>query len=118
MQAAFSPDSRHVITASLDRTARLWEVDSGRPRGAPLRHRGPVRSVAFSPDGRTVLTGSNDGVAQVWEVDSRRPLGEPLRHLGWVQQVGFRPDGKAAITAGPASTTPWRAGISEPDGDR
>ena len=105
MQAAFSPDSRLVITASLDRTARLWEVDGGRPRGAPLRHRGPVRSVAFSPDGRTVLTGTNDGTAQIWEVASHWPLGEPLRHKGWVQQVVFRPDGNVAITAGEGAST-------------
>src|SRR5262249_22870852 len=91
--------------ASLDRTARVWEVDSGRPFGAPLQHRGPVRSVAFSPDGRTVLTGSNDGTAQVWEVASQRPLGEPLRHKGWVQQVGFRPDGNVAIVAGQVEGT-------------
>ena len=105
MQAAFSPDSRLVITASLDRTARIWAVDGGRPVGAPLRHRGPVRSVAFSPDGRTVLTGSNDGTAQFWDVASHGPLGGPMRHEGWVQQVAFRPDGNVALTASQGDST-------------
>ena len=41
-----------------DRTARLWDLASGRPLGEPMPHRGEVSAVAFSPDGRTVLTGS------------------------------------------------------------
>ena len=87
--------------------------------GAPLRHRGPVRSVAFSPDGRTVLTGSNDGAAQIWEVASQQPLGEPLRHKGWVQQVAFRPEGNVAITAGRRVDNTVRLwDLRNPAGDR
>ena len=41
-----------------DNTARLWDVKTGQPRGAALKHEGVVNAVAFSPDGQTALTGS------------------------------------------------------------
>ena len=30
LSAAFSPDARRVVTASFDKSARVWEADSGK----------------------------------------------------------------------------------------
>ena len=35
--AAFSPDGKRIVTASEDKTARLWDAETGKPIGEPLK---------------------------------------------------------------------------------
>jgi dipeptidyl aminopeptidase/acylaminoacyl peptidase len=65
--AQFSPEGRRVVTASDDKTARLWDAVSGKPIGEPMRHEKAVNSAQFSPDGQRVVTVSDDETARVWE---------------------------------------------------
>jgi WD40 repeat protein len=96
---AFSPDGKLALTGSWDKTARLWDVATGKVLGPPLEHQDAVVAVAFSPDGKTVLTGSDDNTARLWEVATGKALGPPLKHLGRVTAVAFSPDGKTVLTA-------------------
>jgi WD40 repeat protein len=72
--ASFSPDGRRVVTASEDKTARLWDAATSQPLGQPMEHTGTVTSASFSPDGRRVITASLPSTAQLWEVDSGKLL--------------------------------------------
>ena len=35
--AAFSPDGKRIVTASGDKTARVWDAATGKPIGQPLK---------------------------------------------------------------------------------
>ena len=56
----FSPNGKWVATASEDRTARVWEVASGR-EVASLPHPGKVLGVSFGSDGEVLATGCDPG---------------------------------------------------------
>ena len=53
--AVFSADGARVLTASEDRTARLWEAATGKDFAVLRGHEGRVVSALFSPDGARVL---------------------------------------------------------------
>lgn len=96
---AWSPDGKRVATASNDKSARVWDADSGQPVTPPLMHQGVVSVVAWSPDGRRVATASGDGTARVWDADSGQPVTPPLMHQGVVYAVAWSPDGRRVATA-------------------
>ncbi|WP_437511960.1 nSTAND1 domain-containing NTPase [Sorangium sp. So ce1099] len=97
--ASYSPDGRRIVTASWDKTARVWNADG---TGEPLVLRGHedlVYSAAFSPDGKRIVTGSYDRTARVWSANG---TGEPLvlrGHEDRVYSAVFSPDGKRIVTA-------------------
>jgi WD40 repeat protein/tetratricopeptide (TPR) repeat protein len=95
--AAFSPDGRRVVTASADRTARVWDLATGEAITSPLRHDDEVTQALFSPDGRLVLTASKDGTARLWNAGTGQPAAR-FAHRGPVDHVAFSPDGRLVLT--------------------
>jgi WD40 repeat protein len=97
--AAFSPDSRLVVTASDDWTARVWDATSGTEL-AVLEHDSWVGDARFSPDGRRIVTasGAGDNTARVWDTESGKQLAE-LEHPDRVREVAFSPSGRWVATA-------------------
>jgi WD40 repeat protein/serine/threonine protein kinase/tetratricopeptide (TPR) repeat protein len=97
--AAFSPDSRTVISASMDGTAQLWDAASGKSIGSPFHHEGDAPEVAFSPDGKSVLTFSDGRTAQLWDPTTGKPLRLPLRlpPQFHILHVAFPDEGKIVL---------------------
>ncbi len=109
----FSNDGEMIATAAMDEDivpaptnflnsgseVRMWQTQTARRLGPPLRHPAPVWSVAFSPDNRILMTGSRDGQARFFLVATGAPMGDPLQLDGTVTAVAFRSDGLAAVAA-------------------
>jgi WD40 repeat protein len=52
----FRADGKALLTASWDKTARIWDIATGKPLGPPLQHRAQVESGDLSPDGAMAIT--------------------------------------------------------------
>jgi len=66
----FSPDGRHLVTASEDKTARIWNIETGRELAILRGHGEEVTGALFSHDGKTLLTLSDDQSARLWRFNA------------------------------------------------
>jgi hypothetical protein len=92
---AISGDSRWLVTAGADKTARLWDLTAEDPSQTAVVLRGHdnlVLAVAISADNRWLVTAGVDKTARLWalRVDelintARRVTGRNLNHKEWEQ---------------------------------
>ena len=65
---AFSPCGQTLVSASWDKTVRLWSVSSGACLRVLRGHTDCVNSVAFFPNGKRLVSGSKDETIRIWAV--------------------------------------------------
>ena len=71
--AAFeSVEGWHLVTASDDRSVRIWRMDTGELRRVIDGHPRPVRTVqaVAMPDGPKLATGSTDQRVRLWDAEA------------------------------------------------
>jgi len=95
----FSPDGGRVASASSDRSARVFSVESGACIALLEGHRDDVNAVAWSPDGACVATASFDGTARIYAAATGALLAVCAGHEADVNGVAWSPDGRLLATA-------------------
>ncbi|TDL13687.1 WD40 repeat-like protein, partial [Rickenella mellea] len=97
---AFSPDSKHIVSGSNDKTIRVWDAETGTVTLGPLEgHTEGISSVAFSPNGKHIVSGSDDETIRVWDAETGIVTLGPLEgHTSYITTVTFSPDGKHIVS--------------------
>jgi DDB1- and CUL4-associated factor 13 len=71
MDVQFSPTGEELVSASYDRTVRLWSRSRGSSRDVyHTKRMQRVFSARFTPDNNYVLSGSDDGNVRMWRVNA------------------------------------------------
>jgi len=97
--AAFSPDGARIVTASRDRTARIWDATMGTEIKVLRGHEQWVESAVFSPDGARIVTTSADRTARIWNATTGTEIKVLRGHEERVASAGFSADGAHIVTA-------------------
>lgn len=112
LAARFTGDGR-VITASRDRTAKLWSAEGKTLAELSQGHEYLASSAVFFDNGRRLITGAGDNTAREWDVATGAELGV-FRGTGRVGTIAVDPAGRFLVTGGPDNSAQlWEIGSHE-----
>jgi WD40 repeat protein len=111
--AFFSPDGKRVVTGSHDRTARIWDVASGRELTVLKGHEGPVTFVRWSPDGKWIVTVGRDRTARIWDAATGQEIVTLRRQEQEFHAATFSNDGRQVLAESWADARLWPLDLLE-----
>jgi len=97
--AAYSPDGTRIVTASADKTARVWDARTGIELLVLSGHADRVQTAAYSPDNTRIVTAAADKTARIWDARSGATVAVLTGHGDAVNCAVFSPDGARVVTA-------------------
>jgi|SRR5579864_6991745 len=96
---AWSPNGTRLVTANMDKTAKIWDVTTGKELFALFGHRDAISSVVWSPDGMQLATASLDHMTKVWDAGTGKEVLTLAGHPESVNSVAWDRDSKRLATA-------------------
>src|ERR1022692_2294701 len=96
---AVTPDGKRAVSASGDKTLKLWDLRTGRTLCTLEGHSDSVLGVAVTPDGKRAVSASQDCTLNVWDLEAGRALLTLKGHSDAVSDVAVTPDGMRAVSA-------------------
>ena len=112
-----TPDGKRAVSASWDKTLKVWDLETGRALRTLEGHSAEVYGVAVTADGKRAVSASGDGRSgyssavpypppdgkraelKVWDLETGRALHTLEGHSDGVYGVAVTPDGKRAVSA-------------------
>jgi WD40 repeat protein/uncharacterized caspase-like protein len=96
-----------VASGSTDRTARVWDVATGRELYAFSGHTGAVEVLAFSSDGRWLASGSSDKTIKIWDLATGKELRTLTKHTAPVTVLAFSANAASLASGGGTDLIRW-----------
>lgn len=94
-----TPDGRRAISASGDRTLKVWNLATGAAERTLIGHDDWVEAVAVTPDGQRVISASRNGILKVWNLATGIAEHTLTEHSDSGRVVAVTPDGRRVISA-------------------
>jgi WD40 repeat protein len=96
---AMTADGKRAISASMDGTLKLWDLEQGTELRSLAGREGSVRAVAMTPDGRRAISASVDGTLKLWDLEQGTELRSLPGHKSIVSAVAVTANCRRAVSA-------------------
>ncbi|KAF8833954.1 WD40 repeat-like protein [Paxillus ammoniavirescens] len=95
----YLPGGERIVTCSLDKTVRIWNVETGEQEGTTMEHEAVV-GVAVTRDGKRIISGGDDKRIRVWDVETHELIEEWEDETGVIWSIVVSPDEQLAASGG------------------
>lgn len=105
-----SPNGQQFASSSLDRTIKLWDLNTGELLRTLEGHTSAVHTIIFSSDGQALASSSHDGTIKLWDLNTGKLIRTFTGHEGHVHSIVFTPDERTLISgSGDGTIKVWDA---------
>jgi WD40 repeat protein len=92
-------DGRRAISASYDRTLKIWDLETGQALRTLEGHTDTVNAVAAYANGRRAISASEDKTLKIWDLETGQTSRTLEGHTQDVEAVAVYAGGRRAISA-------------------
>jgi WD40 repeat protein len=96
---AISPDDSFIVSASRDKTLKVWDVATGRERATLTGHTSGIRACAISPTSSFIVSASWDKTLKVWDAATGNEQVNLAGHNSWISDFAISSDGSWIVSA-------------------
>ena len=104
---AISPDGKYIVSGSIDKTIKIWDIKTGECLKTLEGHSLSVESVAISLDGKYIVSGSRDTTIKIWDIKTGECLNTLEGHRYDVNSVTISQDGKYIVSGSYETIKIW-----------
>ncbi|MFM9118603.1 MAG: c-type cytochrome domain-containing protein, partial [Planctomycetota bacterium] len=108
----FSADNTKLISGSLDKTVRVWNLADGAPAGQ-LETPAPVHAIALVAEGKQLATGGADNIIRLWDYAALTAAEKPAEPLKPVKELPGHTGPITALVAANAMGTELASGSQD-----